>query len=308
MEGLFPRLEGLYGGLDGLKDKKVVLIGLGSGGNEIALDLVRCDVGAGKGGGMILIDPDTLSLANLSRYTACRGLEDVGRPKVEVVGERLRGLIPEINLSLYPEEVQQAVEGNRNLLEGVDLIVSATGSIQANLWINRLAWEAGIPAVYGGVWERGFGGEVLRVVPGETPCYDCVLGQVELPKWDAEATQDYGLGHGPGEEPDGETALCLDVRHISLIQSRVALLTCLGRYDLPSNYLLIGNRNEWIFRRPFQVLFVTPAKRESCGTCGASELLGLSSQTRCSQKFMSHSGERAWEEVKDGWDPASRPP
>ncbi|MBI2876340.1 MAG: hypothetical protein HYY20_05610 [Candidatus Tectomicrobia bacterium] len=79
--------------------------------------------------------------------------------------------------------------------------------------------------------------------------------------------EDYGMGPGLGEEPAGEPALCLDVRHISLIQSRVALLTCLGTYDLPTNYLLIGNRKEWIFRRPFQVLFVSVARREDCGTC-----------------------------------------
>ena len=51
--------------------------------------------------------------------------------------------------------------------------------------MNDFALRNGVSAVYCGCWGAGAVGEILYVVPGKTPCYECYAGfrrnTVEVP-------------------------------------------------------------------------------------------------------------------------------
>lgn len=167
-----------------------------------------------------------------------------------------------------------------------DLVLGCADSEKANYTINaydiRLFQEEGInvPVIYAGAFERAFGGDIVRVIPGETPCYDCVLGRLQ--DFSFEESKPRGkiaysfLDSSSDYKP--EPGLGIDINFIALIQAKMGLLTLLKGSeskleDISHNYIFWGNRKEWIFTRPFQALFANLEKRDNCPTCGTGQNL-----------------------------------
>lgn len=76
-----------------------------------------------------------------------------------------------------------------------------------------------------------------------------------------------------------EPGLAMDVGMIALLMARVCLATLLHGAettlpDLPTNWLLFGNRVEWIFKQPLESLFVDIPKRLDCPTCNYQNYVG----------------------------------
>ena len=91
------RTELLFGseGMEKLKNAKVALFGVGGVGGYVAEALARSGVG-----NMVLTDNDCVSVSNINRQIIALH-STVGRPKVEVMKERLLDINPEINLELH---------------------------------------------------------------------------------------------------------------------------------------------------------------------------------------------------------------
>jgi len=83
---IFSRINGLIE-TDVLSNKTVAVFGLGSGGSQITLELVKSGVGK-----IIGVDPDRLEIGNIARHIA--GLPDVGRYKTNAVADILKKKIP----------------------------------------------------------------------------------------------------------------------------------------------------------------------------------------------------------------------
>src|SRR5258708_39667720 len=103
---------------------------------------------------------------------------DVGKPKVE----GLRSKILEFN----PHAQVNAIFGKfKGLEKRTDLIIAATDLFACEAEVNSYALRAEVPVVYCGCWGEASVGEVLYVVPGKTPCYQCYAGfrrsTVEVP-------------------------------------------------------------------------------------------------------------------------------
>ena len=79
------RTELLFGseGMEKLKNAKVALFGVGGVGGYVAEALARSGVG-----NMVLTDNDCVSVSNINRQIIALH-STVGRPKVEVMNERL---------------------------------------------------------------------------------------------------------------------------------------------------------------------------------------------------------------------------
>ena len=90
----WDRVERLLGSrnLELLAQKRVGVVGLGSGGGFVALSLAMSGVGK-----FVLIDDDTLEAINVVRHVA--DLRDVGLPKPEAVADLIRQRNPQAEIT-----------------------------------------------------------------------------------------------------------------------------------------------------------------------------------------------------------------
>lgn len=262
------RLRGIFES-DRLRNSRVAVIGLGSGGSLVALMLARSGLGA-----IHLVDHDRLKTHNIARH-AC-GLDDIGRYKTRAVADLLRSVSPFIVTRTWEADVLSDRAALIQAIEGCNLVVAATDSEQSKLAINRACWPLGIPVVYGAAYNRAFGGDIFRAVPPEAACYNCLhINAAEMFAPPPAATSDFGPGYAdPARMQDliAEPGLALDVGMIALLLGRVALYTLLGAaappgYALPGNWLLFGNRAEWLFDEPLQRLFIDVPRDDQCPIC-----------------------------------------
>ena len=91
----FLRSEMILGenSTDNLKNKNVILFGLGGVGSYTAEALARAGIGR-----LTIVDSDTVSVTNINRQL-CALHSTVGRPKVEVVRERILDINPECEVT-----------------------------------------------------------------------------------------------------------------------------------------------------------------------------------------------------------------
>jgi len=154
-----------------LSQKHLAIIGCGSGGSALT------DMAAKSGiGRFTLVDPDVLALENIGRHLLSRA--DVGKPKALALKRHIEDLNP-------GAEVEAICGKFEDLARKPDLVVAATDSFACESTINDYSLRENVPAVYGGCWGEASVGEILYVVPGRTPCYECYAGfrrnEIEIP-------------------------------------------------------------------------------------------------------------------------------
>lgn len=221
-------------GTDGqsrIRRSRVLVVGVGGLGCASSAYLAMAGVGA-----MRLVDGDTVAISNLARQMLFTN-DDVGRSKVEVAAKRLRQVNPEVEI----EEICLFAQPTNllRLLDGVDVVVDGTDSLEARRMLNRTCVERCIPVVFGAA--SGFNGSVMACVVGG-PCYDCV--------W--SGTNEQGC--------DRLGVLGPLVGMVGCAQATEALRVLLGLGE-PGRLLLVDAlRPEW---RTVQV-----KRRVDCRTCG----------------------------------------
>jgi molybdopterin/thiamine biosynthesis adenylyltransferase len=261
------RMQGMFES-DALATAQVAIIGLGSGGSTIAVQLARCGVGA-----LRLVDYDRLEVHNIARH-AC-GLADIGRYKTRAVAELLRALSPLVTVETIEADVLEQPDALARAIDGCDLVIVATDREAPKLATNRACWQRQIPAVYGAAYNRAFGGDVFRAMPPDGACYACFHDQAtDLFATAPAPSDDFTPGYAdPARMADllSEPGLPIDIGMIALLTARVALHVLLrGRTtlpDLPANYLMFGNRAEWVFEKPLEAIFVAIERRANCAVC-----------------------------------------
>ena len=122
-----------------------------------------------------VVDRDTVETANLTRSVFFREA-DHGRPKTEVLAERLRELNPDVAVLPLQGELEGVL--GLGLLRRVDMVFSCLDSRIARRDLNRLCQKVGVFWVDGAM--QDLEGEVAVYVPGKTACYECGLSKVDL--------------------------------------------------------------------------------------------------------------------------------
>jgi molybdopterin/thiamine biosynthesis adenylyltransferase len=258
MDARWDRLEGL--GVEGLREKHVVVVGLGSGGSTVALELAKAGVGR-----FTLVDPDRLEIANLARHEC----DDryLGWNKAAAVSDLILFRNPEAEVEVVADDAFAV--GNRlaETVAGADLVAGCTDVEPPKQLLNRLCLESGTPAVYAGVYARGVGGEVMRCSGGTAdPCYACITWVLkDAATAPPEDAPDYGVDEGRPVP-----ALGLDVRLVALVHAKVCLLTLLRQEDsLAGNVVLFGTATvDGLFPRPFASAALSIAPQADCLVCG----------------------------------------
>ena len=165
---LFSRFGGILE-TDAIANKMVLIIGVGSFGSDTVLLLVKSGVTD-----LTLMDDDRFDVSNNMRHWA--GLSQVGRFKTKA----LKDLILDKNPFAKVHTIEQRVDNStRGLLEKLvgqaDVIVCLTDNRASRTIINRIAVEQRKVCFYAGAFRRAYGGQILRVHPYDSLCFQCFL-------------------------------------------------------------------------------------------------------------------------------------
>jgi molybdopterin-synthase adenylyltransferase len=142
-----------------------VIIGMGGLGCPAAVALA--EAGARR---LTLVDGDVVETSNLHRQPLY-GPEDVGRPKVEVAGERLSRAFPGLDVETWARRV--GPPDVEPLLARHALAIDGTDSVAAKFLLSDAVARTGTPLVSGGVVQ--WGGQAMRIDPGGA-CLRCLYG------------------------------------------------------------------------------------------------------------------------------------
>jgi len=137
--GGIGRLFGL-GALERLRNAHVCVIGLGGVGSWTAEALARSGIGA-----LTLIDLDDVCLTNVNRQLPALDGE-IGRPKIEVIAERVRRIFPGCRVECVHDFFTGA-SAARLLEPGFTFVVDATDRLANKCFIMVGCRQRGIPVL-----------------------------------------------------------------------------------------------------------------------------------------------------------------
>ncbi len=193
-----------------LQTARCTIIGCGALGSVQANILARAGVGHIR-----LVDRDFVETSNLQRQVLFDEADvAAGLPKAIAAANHLRTVNSQIKIEPIVEDAYHA--NIRGLCSDAEAILDGTDNFETRFLINDFAIEQGIPWLYGGC--IGAEGQAMTIVPGETPCLQCLMPQ--------------------GPPPPGTTATCDTAGILSSIVSVIAAIQCCEAIKI-----LSGNRS-----------------------------------------------------------------
>ncbi|QDU90564.1 Molybdopterin-synthase adenylyltransferase [Pirellulimonas nuda] len=156
-----------------LAESRVLVVGVGALGSASAQLLVRAGVGFTR-----LLDRDVVELSNLQRQVLFDEADALaGAPKAVAAAQKLRGVNSQVAVEPV---VGDLTHHNIAALAGdCDLVIDGTDNFETRLLVNDYCLKHNKPWVYGGV--LGAEGQVMPVLPGETPCLACLAPEPPAP-------------------------------------------------------------------------------------------------------------------------------
>ena len=127
-------------GVERLAHARVAVFGIGGVGGHLCEALARAGVGA-----IDIVDRDTVSLSNINRQVVASH-STVGRPKVEIMAERIADINPACRVGAYqmfylPETAQELD------LSAYDYVADCVDTVAAKLELAVRCAEAGVPLI-----------------------------------------------------------------------------------------------------------------------------------------------------------------
>lgn len=172
-----------------VREKTVVVVGVGGIGSVAAEMLVRCGIGK-----LLIFDYDMVELANMNRlfYTP----DQCGMSKVAAARKSLSFINPDVVIEDYNRNIT-TVENFEHMCDrissgslkggAVDLLLSCVDNFQARMSINQACNEVGQTWFESGVSEDAVSGHIQLLKPGELACFECapplVVGENTLCSW-----------------------------------------------------------------------------------------------------------------------------
>lgn len=138
----FSRTELLIGeeSIKLLAISKVAVFGIGGVGSFTVEALVRAGVGK-----LVLVDDDCICLTNINRQLHAT-MKTIGRPKVEVMKERILDINPESEVTVF-QKFYCSETADELIAKDYDYIVDAIDTVTAKIDLAVRAKQAGIPVI-----------------------------------------------------------------------------------------------------------------------------------------------------------------
>lgn len=178
------RLRTRGGANTDLQNKHIVIVGVGSVGSRIAIEMVRAGVNK-----LSFVDPDFLSLENIYRHEL--GADKVyqrvkskdkrtlkSNAKTKALIEEIKSKFPHTQLYEYQDKFEDVLENDLINLNKVDLVIIATGDPTGEVFINRYLHKLpnSPPTIFSWVEPLGIGGHALLTLNNKRKgCFRCLL-------------------------------------------------------------------------------------------------------------------------------------
>lgn len=146
---------------------RVLLVGAGGIGSEVAHGLVQLGVGC-----LHIIDLDRIDASNLNRQFLFRRT-DIGRLKSEAVVEHLtkssfnRGT----DLVAYASDIRDTQQFSWTFFRSFDIVLNALDNLEARQHVNKMCVATRVPLIDTG--SAGYLGQTIPILPGISECYQC---------------------------------------------------------------------------------------------------------------------------------------
>lgn len=215
--------------------KGAVIIGCGSVGSLVALELARAGVGR-----FFLIDMDILSYHNICRHQC--GIQDVGKFKTTAVKERILQINPTAKVITANKMIQEV---DLSLLESFcnkdAIMVGCADNREGDLYGNQyLAKPNGMPFVSIGCWERAFAGEIFYCLPDGMPDYSDFVAALGESSGRVNANTHIYMGEVGSFEP----GISADINFVTTIAVKM-ILDLLNRDNEAYTQRLIHNLSQY---------------------------------------------------------------
>ena len=227
----------------------VAVIGVGSIGSAAALALCDYEIGM-----IVLIDPDRLLPHNVARHRC--GLADVGRFKVDAVGDLIRAAYANATVTPLRYDVIDDADVVRPILRSVDVVLCCADGVAARQTTSHLCSQANTAAVFACVLDNGAIGEIVRVpTRDDVGCLRCLRRALDASgAMDPEPGIDLEYGTGTTHRP--MTAIAGDLALIGSLAAKAAVSTILehaGYRDQrwTGDHVVVGLRPNSTWLHPF---------------------------------------------------------
>lgn len=170
-QSIFSRNKGILE-TDAMSQKRAVILGCGSVGSLVAMELARAGVSH-----FLLCDADIVEYHNVCRHQC--GIEDVGDLKVNALSRKLRNINPNIHIVKFEGIVQNLPKATLDEFCSANQTIFAgcADNRDADIYTNRISIYYSASFISIGFWERAYAGEIFYHIPGKgMPCYECALG------------------------------------------------------------------------------------------------------------------------------------
>lgn len=153
-----------------LMDKKILLIGAGTIGSNLAPILLKSGCGLGDSGQFDIIDNDTFEPENFSRHYL--GIKYCGQNKASSLKAELLTTFSFSNIC----DLKQSIIDYPTIFNHYDLIIDTTGEERLSFWLSEQMTKTIAPKVFLSVWLKNLGNEIdgiLQYSP-KGACHYCL--------------------------------------------------------------------------------------------------------------------------------------
>lgn len=248
---------------DIMMKKGAMLVGCGSVGSLVALELAKAGVGR-----FLLIDNDILGYHNICRHQC--GILDVGRYKTEAVRDRILQINPSAEVIVQNSTVQEVpLTVFDEFCDKDTIVIGGADNREGDLYANKIAIEVGMPLMSIGCWERAFAGEIFYCLPDGMPNYEDFMWALGDTSGRVNQNRKFYTNEEELAKATFEPGISVDIDFVTIIAIKLAidilnrdnpnyttrLLGHLSQYTLVcnTNNTKIGGENAEIFSYPLQV-------------------------------------------------------
>lgn len=211
-QSIFSRNKGILE-TDTMSKKRAVILGCGSVGSLVAMELARAGVGH-----FLLCDADIVEYHNICRHQC--GIEDVGDLKINALERKIKNINPNADIQKFEGIVQNLPKAvlDAFCVKDDTVFIGCADNRIADVYTNRISIYYSAYFISIGFWERAFAGEIFYHIPGKgMPCYECALGEGGTISARAQANHHIYSNQEQTEGVKFEPGISVDINFITTI-------------------------------------------------------------------------------------------